>query len=204
MINYRQKIIKRIFDIVLSSVGLVLVAIPMLILSIAIMIFSKGPIFFTQSRVGLNGKIFKCIKFRTMYIDSEKYGTITTKRDSRITPIGKIMRRYKLDELPQLFNVLIGDMSFVGPRPDVVGYADTLKEDDKIILSIRPGITGPATLKYANEEYILSKEMDPIKYNDEVIYPDKVNINKHYIYNYKFSKDVMYILWTLFPKLFHK
>jgi len=139
-----------------------------------------------------------------MYIDSEKYGTITTKRDSRITPIGKIMRRYKLDELPQLFNVLIGDMSFVGPRPDVVGYADTLKEDDKIILSIRPGITGPATLKYANEEYILSKEMDPIKYNDEVIYPDKVNINKHYIYNYKFSKDVMYILWTLFPKLFHK
>ena len=122
---------------------------------------------------------------------------VTTREDPRITPLGKLLRRTKIDELPQLFNVLIGTMSFVGPRPDVPGFADELEGDDRIILSIRPGITGPATLKYRNEEEMLSGVDDPETYNRDVIFPDKVAINRHYIENYSLGQDVRYILQTV-------
>ena len=116
---------------------------------------------------------------------------------SRITPLGEKLRRYKLDELPELWDVLIGNMSFVGPRPDVPGYADKLKGEDREILKLRPGITGPASLKYRNEEDLLAKVDDPIKYNDEVIYPDKVRLNLYYLRNYSFSKDIQMIIATV-------
>jgi lipopolysaccharide/colanic/teichoic acid biosynthesis glycosyltransferase len=123
--------------------------------------------------------------------------TVTTANDKRITKSGRFFRRYKIDELPQLINVLKGDMSFVGPRPDVPGYADKLEGEDRIILTIKPGITGPATLKYKNEEEILAKVEDPVKYNNEVIWPDKVKINKEYIKNWSLKKDIEYILKTI-------
>ena len=123
---------------------------------------------------------------------------VTTDRDPRITKIGRFFRKTKIDELPQLINVLKGDMSFVGPRPDVPGYADRLQGEDRIILSVKPGITGPATLKYKNEEEILAKVDNPEKYNDEVIWPDKVRINKEYIKNWSLKRDIIYILKTIF------
>jgi len=136
-----------------------------------------------------------------MYIDSEKAGTITTANDDRITRVGRILRRYKLDELPQLWNVFRGDMSFVGPRPDVPGYWDRLSGDAARVLEIRPGITGPATLKFRDEETILAQVEDPKRYNDEIIFPEKVRLNIRYIENYSFLKDIGYILVTIFPGL---
>jgi lipopolysaccharide/colanic/teichoic acid biosynthesis glycosyltransferase len=155
--------------------------------------------FFVQKRVGRFGKIFNVYKLKTMSsvcVESLSE-TVTTSTDVRITKLGKYLRRFKIDELPQLYNVLIGDMSFVGPRPDVPGYADLLTGDDRIVLSVRPGITGPASLKYKNEEYILSEQKNPQAYNDNVIWPDKVNINRDYITNYSFRMDLIYILKTL-------
>lgn len=122
---------------------------------------------------------------------------VTVQGDPRITPVGEFLRRWKLDEIPQLWNVLLGEMSFVGPRPDVQGYADKLKGDDRKILELRPGITGPATLKYRNEEEILAQQKDPDRYNDEVIFPDKVNINKQYLKEISFVKDIKYIIQTI-------
>ena len=136
-----------------------------------------------------------------MYTDSEKEGFVTTKYDSRITPIGKFLRRFKLDELPQLWNVFIGKMSFVGPRPDVEGYADKLEGDAKLILELRPGITGPATIYFRNEEELLANVENPQEYNDTVIWPEKVKLNLEYLDNWSFWKDVGYILVTLFPIL---
>ena len=123
---------------------------------------------------------------------------ITLKDDKRITPIGKFFRKFKLDELPQLFNVLMGNMSLVGPRPDVVGYADKLVGDDRIILNVKPGITGPATLKFKNEEELLAKQSDPLQYNDEVIWKEKIKINKNYIKNWTLKGDFKFILKTFF------
>ena len=123
--------------------------------------------------------------------------TVTSSNDIRITKIGAFFRKTKIDELPQLWNVLLGNMSFVGPRPDVPGYADKLKDEDKIVLSVRPGITGPAQLAYKDEEQILAKQEDPKKYNDEVIWPDKVKINRNYVINYSFFKDIYYIWKTI-------
>jgi lipopolysaccharide/colanic/teichoic acid biosynthesis glycosyltransferase len=137
-------------------------------------------------------------KFRTMVDNAEELGsTVTTVDDPRITRVGNFLRRFKLDELPQLINVFVGDMSFVGPRPDVVGFADRLKGEDRIILNVRPGITGPATLKYRDEEKILARQEDPDKYNEEVIFPDKVRINREYVKNYGFWKDIGYIIETI-------
>ncbi|NEQ64708.1 MAG: sugar transferase [Symploca sp. SIO2D2] len=188
---------KRLFDISLSSVGLVALAILVLIISLIILVTSGSPIFFTQDRVGQDGKIFSLIKFRTMTVLQTNPSTVTVAGDRRITPIGRYLRRWKLDELPQLWNVLIGEMSFVGPRPDVPGYADRLQGDDRRILSLRPGITGPATLAYRNEEEILAQVDDPIRYNKEVIYPDKVRINLEYLEYCSFSKDLYYIWKTI-------
>ncbi|NPA44783.1 MAG: sugar transferase [Chlorobi bacterium] len=180
---------------VLSVIGLV-VTLPVILLAwLVSSIETKSNGFFLQKRVGENGKLFTIIKIKTMYPNNGV--TITTANDNRITKSGKFFRKYKIDELPQLFNVLIGDMSFVGPRPDVPGYADKLKEEDKIILSIKPGITGPATLKYKYEEEILAKVDDPVQYNNEVIWPDKVKINKEYIKNWSLKKDIEYIIKTI-------
>jgi lipopolysaccharide/colanic/teichoic acid biosynthesis glycosyltransferase len=153
--------------------------------------------FFLQKRVGQDGRIFNIIKLRTMRDVSGVDTTITAQNDMRITKTGAFLRKYKIDELPQLINVLKGDMSLVGPRPDVPGYADKLKGEDRIILSVKPGITGPASIKYKNEEALLAKQSDPKRYNDEVIYPDKVRINKEYIQNYTFGKDIKYLLQTI-------
>ena len=152
------------------------------LLVVAILIKVKmpgGPVLFTQHRIGKDGKLFTMYKFRSMTM-SHSGSSISVAGESRITPLGAVLRKYKLDELPELWNVLIGDMSFVGPRPDVPGYADSLQGEDRLILKLRPGITGPASLKYANEEEILATVNDPIKYNDEIIFPDKVRINLNY------------------------
>ena len=152
-------------------------------LSLVVKITSRGPVIYYQKRVGRQGRLFTLYKFRTMVKNADNLpgGSVTVQNDKRLTLICKFIRKWKLDELPTLLNVLIGDMSFVGPRPDVPGYADKLTDKDRKILDMRPGITGPATLKYLNEEALLSNVDDPIKYNDEVIFPDKVRINLKYL-----------------------
>ncbi len=146
--------------------------------------------FFTQERVGRGGRIFRVVKLRTMRPDSKLDTTVTTGHDPRITRLGRFFRRSKIDELPQLFNVLVGHMSFVGPRPDVPGYADALEGADRVVLSVRPGITGPATLAYRDEEALLAEVEDPEGYNREVIFPDKVRLNREYVENWSFRKDL--------------
>lgn len=153
--------------------------------------------FFTQRRVGRHGRPFNVIKIRTMRPNVELNSTVTTAADRRITRLGRFWRQTKIDELPQLFNVLVGQMSFVGPRPDVPGFADCLRGEDRIILQLRPGITGPATLAYRNEEALLASVPDPERYNREIIYPDKVRINREYMQNWSFRQDFRYILQTL-------
>lgn len=155
-----------------------------------------GPAIFTQKRIGRDGKLFTMYKFRSMTV-GHGGSSVSVAGESRITPLGAKLRKYKLDELPELWNVLIGDMSFVGPRPDVPGYADKLEGEDRLILKLRPGITGPASLKYKNEEEILAKVDNPQKYNDEVIYPDKVKINLEYYYHHSLMGDIKLIIQTV-------
>lgn len=169
------------------------------LLVVAILIRIKmpgGPVIFKQKRVGRNGKLFTMYKFRSMTV-GHGGSSVSVAGESRITPLGAKLRHYKLDELPELWNVLIGDMSFVGPRPDVPGYADQLKGENREVLQLRPGITGPASLKYRNEEDLLAMQPDPQKYNDEVIFPDKVRINLYYLHNYSFVKDIQMIFCTV-------
>ena len=191
---------KWMFDRFASLIGLLFLW-PVLIV-VAILIKVKmpgGPAFFTQKRVGRNGRLFTMHKFRSMTV-SHSGSSVSVAGESRITPLGAILRKYKLDELPELWDVLIGNMSFVGPRPDVPGYADQLKGDDRRLLELRPGITGPASLKYRDEEELLAKVDNPIEYNDTVIYPDKVRINLYYLDHYSFVKDIQMILCTIFGK----
>lgn len=193
-------ILKFIFDRTVALLGLLLIW-PLLIV-VAILIKIKmpgGPAFFVQKRVGKNGRLFTMYKFRSMTVNHSG-SSISVAGESRITPLGAKLRHYKIDELPELWNVLIGDMSFVGPRPDVPGYADALEGDDREVLNLRPGITGPASLKYRNEEDLLAKQSDPIKYNDEVIFPDKVRINRYYLHHYSFIKDIQMIFCTVLGK----
>jgi len=189
--------LKRIFDIVFSFFGIILTFWIMLIAFIVATIESKSFGIFTQTRVGKDGKLFNVFKIKTMKPVKGVDTTITTSNDMRITKSGKFFRDTKIDELPQLFNVLFGSMSFVGPRPDVEGYADKLKGKDREILSVRPGITGPASLKYRNEEEILAKQSNPKAYNDQVIWVDKVAINLNYIKEWSFKKDIQYIIKTV-------
>ena len=189
--------LKRTFDILLSVFAIFLLFPFFLVVSFLIVIDSGFPIFFLQKRIGRGAKEFNIIKFRTMKTNNENI-TITVSDDSRITRIGKYLRKTKIDELPEILNVLFGQMSFVGPRPDVKGYADKLKGANRKILALRPGITGPASLKYYNEEYILSQKSNPKKYNDEVIFPDKVKINMHYFHNRSFFLDLKIIFATIF------
>ena len=188
---------KRTFDILLSVFAIFLLFPFFVLVSLLIVIDSGFPIFFLQKRIGRDAKEFNIIKFRTMKKNNENI-TITVSDDSRITRIGKYLRKTKIDELPEILNVLFGQMSFVGPRPDVKGYADKLKGANRKILALRPGITGPASLKYYNEEYILSQKSNPKKYNDEVIFPDKVKINMDYFHNRSFFLDLKIIFATIF------
>ncbi len=190
----KDRLIKRMFDVVFSLIGLLITWPIISIAWVTSTIETKSNGFFLQKRVGKNGKLFTIVKIKTMY--PNKGHSVTTANDERITKFGRFFRKYKIDELPQLINVLKGDMSFVGPRPDVPGYADRLEGEDRIILSIRPGITGPASLKYKNEEEILANVKNPKEYNDKIIWPDKVRTNKEYIRNWSFKKDIEYIIKT--------
>lgn len=189
---------KWIFDRLMAFVGLLLLWPVLLVVAILIKInMVDGPIIFKQKRVGLNGQLFTMYKFRTMTVNHGG-SSVSVAGESRITPLGQVLRKYKLDELPELWNVLIGDMSFVGPRPDVPGYADILVGTDRDVLKLRPGITGPASLKYANEEEILAKVKNPKEYNDTVIFPDKVKINLDYYKKHSLLGDIKLIFATIF------
>ena len=195
-------LLKYIFDKLASLIGLFLLSPVFLVIAILIKLKMTGKIFFCQQRVGQYGRPFTLYKFRSMtalpsITKGLKLSSIASKEPDRITPLGAKLRKYKLDELPELWNVLKGDMSMVGPRPDVPGYADTLTGKEREILRLRPGITGPASLKYRNEEEILNHVVDPQRYNDEVIYPDKVKINFYYLHHYSFLKDLQMIFCTL-------
>lgn len=205
---------KWIFDRTVSLIGL-LVLWPVLVI-VAILVKLRmpgGPLFFVQERVGKGGQLFKCHKFRTMTVKHNGC-TVSVAGDSRITPLGAKLRHYKLDELPGLWDVFIGNMSFVGPRPDVPGYADKLQGDDRDVLKLKPGITGPATLKYRLEdemiaEYVAQQQVSgdkrnaqeiAVEYNDKVIYPDKVRLNCYYYRHYSFTKDIQMIICTVLGK----
>ena len=214
-------ILKYIFDRLVSFIGLLFLWPVLLIVAILVKVkMPGGPAFFVQKRVGKGGKLFDCHKFRTMTV-KHNGSTVSVAGDSRITPLGAKLRHYKLDELPGLWDVLIGDMSFVGPRPDVPGYADKLQGDDRDVLKLRPGITGPATLKYRLEDEMLAdvrrlmsegrclpqEQIDKMSdqelavwYNDNVIYPDKVRLNCYYYRHYSFIKDIQMILCTVLGK----
>jgi lipopolysaccharide/colanic/teichoic acid biosynthesis glycosyltransferase len=189
--------IKRVFDIVFASIGIFLTWWIMIIAIIVASIETKSFGLFIQKRVGKDAKLFYLFKIKSMKKVEGIDTTITASNDMRITKSGKFFRDNKIDELPQLFNVLFGTMSFVGPRPDVEGYADKLEGEDRVILSVRPAITGPASLKYKNEEEILAKQDNPKEYNDKVIWPDKVAINREYIKNWSLSSDIGYIKKTI-------
>lgn len=215
--------LKIVFDKVVSLVGLIVLCPLLLIVALLIKWKMPGPILFCQQRVGRYGEIFTVYKFRTMTVKAEaavasrnsEATSIASQEQSRITPLGEKLRRYKLDELPELWNVLKGDMSFVGPRPDVPGYADQLQGEDREVLLLRPGITGPASLKYRNEEDILETVDEALQkgrsglpmgittvqeYNDNVIYPDKVRLNRYYLHHYSFIKDIKMIVCTVLGK----
>ncbi|GAB1405482.1 sugar transferase [Lentimicrobium sp.] len=191
--------IKRLFDIVASFFGMLLLLPVYVVIAILIKIKMPGPVFFTQQRVGKNAKLFKMVKFRTMKVNHGG-SSISVKGESRITPLGQTLRKYKLDELPELWNILKGDMSFVGPRPDVPGYADKLQGEDRLLLSVRPGLTGTASLKFSNEEELLAMQDDPIHYNDHVLYPEKVRLNNNYVKRWSFGLDIKIIVFTLLGK----
>lgn len=209
--NLFERIIKYSFDRITAFIGLAILALPLIVIAILVKCSVKGEsAIFKQTRVGKDGKLFQIHKFRTMTNEKE-VSNIAYPNRARITPLGAKLRRYKIDELPELWDVLIGNMSFVGPRPDVPGYADQLQGEDRIILKMRPGITGPATLKYRNEEQLIgeyvkqalangdtrSEEEIAQWYNDEVIYPDKVKINVEYYKNYSFFNDIKIIFRTI-------
>ena len=190
-----QAVMKRGLDVSAAIVGLVFLW-PIIVVAIVLARRDTGASgLFLQQRVGRDGKPFTVLKIRTMRAIAGT--TITTGNDARITPLGARLRRWKIDELPQLWNVLKGEMSLVGPRPDVAGYADRLTGEDRIVLNLRPGITGPATLKYRDEEQILAAQVDPETYNDIVIWPDKVAINRRYYLDYRLRDDFRYIWQTL-------
>ncbi len=202
---------KFIFDRLMALIGLAVLWPVLAVVAVLVRVkMPGGPVIFRQKRVGKGGKLFTCHKFRTMTV-KHNGSTVSVAGDSRITPLGAKLRHYKLDELPGLWDVLVGNMSFVGPRPDVPGYADQLKSDDREVLKLRPGITGPATLKYRLEDEMISEYVAKMKaegdnrptqviaeeYNDTVIFPDKVRINRYYLHHYSFIKDIQMIFCTI-------
>ncbi|AXT18570.1 sugar transferase [Flavobacteriaceae bacterium AU392] len=187
-----EKNIKRVFDVFFSFIGLILLGWVILLVAVISKIFIKGKGFFKQKRIGQYGKEFIIYKIETIHPEEAK------KENPYISEFGQFIRKYKIDEFPQLWNVLEGTMSFVGPRPDLPEYLDMLEEKAKVILNIKPGITGPATLYYRNEEKLLNLQKKPKEYNKEVIWPQKVAMNTKYINEYSFVKDIYYIYKTLF------
>ena len=208
-------LLKPLFDRTLSFIGLLLIWPLLLVIALLVRVKMGWPVFFVQERIGKGGKPFKIHKFRTMEVGYDE-SPVSIAGEERITPLGAKLRHYKLDELPELWDVLVGKMSFVGPRPDVPGYADKLEGDDRDVLKLRPGITGPATLKYRLEdemiaEHVAQKQQEgdtrdaqeiAVEYNDTVIYPDKVRINLYYLHNYSFWMDIKMIFATLLGKHF--
>jgi lipopolysaccharide/colanic/teichoic acid biosynthesis glycosyltransferase len=194
---------KRLFDILFSSIGLLLLQPLFVIIAIMIKVDSTGPIFFRQGRVGKNFRRFMIYKFRTMVLDAEKKGLrITSGGDNRITKVGRILRKFKIDELPQLYNVLKGDMSLVGPRPEVIRYVEWYKEDYERILSVRPGITDISSMTFRNEESILQGVDDPERYYVHVLLPEKMRLAREYIQKVSFFYDVKLIFKTLHKVIF--
>lgn len=192
---------KRLFDIVCSFFGLVILSPLFIFLSLWVGLSSRGGVFYKQQRVGLNGRDFTLYKFRSMVTGSDKKGLLTVGgKDSRITKAGYFIRKYKLDELPQLFNVLKGDMSFVGPRPEVRKYVDMYSEKQRRVLSVRPGITDIASMKYRNENDLLAKAENPEQYYIDVIMPDKLALNLNYIDTRNFFRDIKLIFRTIAGK----
>ena len=189
--------VKYLFDRIVSLLGLLLLWPVMLVIALLVKVrMPGGPAIFSQQRVGKDGRLFTMYKFRTM-TNTPGGSSVSVMGDARVTPLGAKLRHYKLDELPQLWNVLRGDMSFVGPRPDVPGYADQLAGENREMVQLRPGITGPASLKYRDEEELLASVPDPQRYNDEVIFPDKVRINRYYLHHYSFWTDLRIIVATV-------
>ena len=194
--------IKRIFDIVFSCLGLILLAPVFVVLAIIIKLDSKGPILFIQARVGFNNQDFNIFKFRTMQMESDKKGLLTLgNKDSRITKVGYFLRRYKIDEFPQLLNIVIGDMSFVGPRPELRKYVNYYPQEDLSVLSVRPGITGLASIEFRNEVELLKAAKDPETYFIESIIPEKLKLNKLYIEKRSFWLDLKLIIITIYRVL---
>ncbi len=203
--------VKFVFDRLMALIGLAVLWPVLAVVAVLVRVkMPEEPVIFRQKRVGKGGKLFTCHKFRTMTV-KHNGSTVSVAGDSRITPLGAKLRHYKLDELPGLWDVLVGNMSFVGPRPDVPGYADQLKGDDREVLKLRPGITGPATLKYRLEDEMISDyvaekqaagdtrptQVIAEEYNDTVIFPDKVRINRYYLHHYSFIKDIQMIFCTV-------
>ncbi len=185
------------FDRLAALVGLLVLWPVLAVVAVCVRVkMPGGPVIFRQRRVGKDGRSFTMYKFRSMTV-GHGGSSVSVAGESRITPLGAKLRRYKLDELPELWNVLCGDMSFVGPRPDVPGYADRLTGDDREMLRLRPGITGPASMKYRDEEELLASQADPQRYNDEVIFPDKVRLNRYYLHHYSFFTDIRMIVCTV-------
>ena len=197
MLTSFSRTIKRTFDFIGSILGILLTGWLMLLAWFVASLETKSNGLFIQKRIGKEGRPFFVYKIKTMKPVSGEESTVTISGDARITKSGAFFRKTKIDELPQLFNVLFGTMSFVGPRPDVPGFADALEGEDRIILTLRPGITGPASLKYRDEEELLAKQKDPESYNREVIWPDKVRINKVYIKEWTLKKDIEYLIKTV-------
>jgi lipopolysaccharide/colanic/teichoic acid biosynthesis glycosyltransferase len=194
---------KRLFDIVFSFIGILLLQPLFVVVAIMIKVDSTGPVFFRQGRVGKNFRRFMIYKFRTMVVDAERKGLrITSGGDSRVTRVGRMLRKFKIDELPQLFNVLKGDMSLVGPRPEVIKYVEWYKDDYERILSIRPGITDISSMTFRNEESILQGVDDPERYYVHVLLPEKMRLAREYIQNVSFFYDVKLIFKTLYNVVF--
>lgn len=187
---------KRMFDFTLAFVLAIACSIPVALIALATLLFSGPPVLFRQTRIGRGGKPFTICKFRTMRLRSDVAGSVTVAGDPRVTPFGRLLRMYKLDELPQLWNILRGDMSFVGPRPEVPEYADLLQGQHSDILSVRPGITGPATIAYAYEEAVLAAQDDPASYNKNVIYPHKIVVNREYVRRITLAQDLRWMFQT--------
>ncbi|MBR1564269.1 MAG: sugar transferase [Paludibacteraceae bacterium] len=196
---------KRLFDILFSFCAIILLIPVFIIIGIWIILDSHGGIFYSQIRVGRNNRDFRLYKFRTMYTDSDKQGLITIgDNDSRITKAGRIIRKYKIDELPQLLNILVGDMSFVGPRPEVRKYVNMYNAEQLHVLDVRPGLTDAASIKYRNENQILAQQTNPDQYYINVIMPDKLNINLQYVHTHTLCNDLRLILLTAKTVFFDK
>lgn len=193
----RQQVLKRTFDVVVSSVGLVLVGWLIPVLVWLARRDTGTPGLLRHERIGLDGRRFEVLKIRTMAVDGEDHSSVTVRDDPRITALGARLRRWKLDELPQLWNVLRGDMSVVGPRPDVPGYYDQLDGDDRVLLTVRPGITSPAAVHFRDEERLLAEQPDPQTYNDEVLFPRKVSMNREWVEAWTLAGDIACIRRTL-------